>query len=406
MREGYLSDYFTSVAAKRLSAVEVDPGTSHQHEFNGSNELKRVLGTGAGEAQRFPTRFVWMGEENEAISEDGFATWYDARARHPTRSEYRLYFPTTDISALATPGDMMFIARRRDGSLMIIISAAGTTIENQLLWLFGIPQQASIFTAQDIESEAGNRTVDFAVRYILEELGIEPEEPETDRLDELLARFGGRFPTTKEFSLFARQTAERASPREEPDATLIAWMEHEEKLFRRLERQLVDSRLREGFISDGDTDVDGFLSFSLSVQNRRKSRAGLALQNHLEEIFNVHQIRFAAGAETENKSKPDFLFPSSAAYHDMAFPVANLTMLGAKTSCKDRWRQVLSEANRIKAKHLLTLEPGISENQTSEMKANSLQLILPAPLHNTYKLSQKKELYTISSFLELLKLRQ
>lgn len=35
-------------------------------------------------------------------------------------------------------------------------------------------------------------------------------------------------------------------------------------------------------------------------------------------------------------------------------------MLGAKTTIKERWRQVLEEANRIERKHLITLEPAVS----------------------------------------------
>ena len=107
-------------------------------------------------------------------------------------------------------------------------------------------------------------------------------------------------------------------------------------------------------------DVDGFLSFSLSVQNRRKSRAGQALENHLEELFTAHGIRFARGVVTENCNTPDFLFPGALEYQNPTFPTAMLTMLGAKSTLKDRWRQVLSEAARIEDKHLLTLEPGIS----------------------------------------------
>ena len=42
-------------------------------------------------------------------------------------------------------------------------------------------------------------------------------------------------------------------------------------------------------------------------------------------------------------------------------------MLGAKSTCKDRWRQVLAEDEKISRKHLLTLEPGISEPQTHQM---------------------------------------
>lgn len=400
MKPGYLSTYFEKVAAKRLSAVEADTAKSHQHEFNGSKELKKVLGTGTGEKISFPAIFVWLGQENEAISSEGSVTWYDARREHPTRSEYRLYFPTNAVTELANAGDLMIIAKRTNGSIMIIIASSGTTMENQLLWLFGIPHQTDLdFSVQDIQKE-DDREVDFAVRFILDELGIDVEEPEADYLDSLLNKYSG-FPTTKEFSLFARQTTKNVSALEEPDITLMAWMDHEEKLFRRMERQLVNERLQNGFVTDDGTDVSGFLKFSLSVHQRRKSRAGHALEHHLEEIFQIYKISYTRGAETENKSKPDFLFPSVKAYHDPNFSDNYLTMLGVKTTCKDRWRQILSEAARIKNKHLFTLEPGISTAQTNEMRSNSLQLVIPTPLHDTYNSNQKNWLMSMKDFLVL-----
>ena len=73
----------------------------------------------------------------------------------------------------------------------------------------------------------------------------------------------------------------------------------------------MEERLKAGFVNSAGADVDGFLKFSLSVQNRRKARVGLALENHLEEVFNEQSIRFVRGAKTENKSKPDFLFRES-----------------------------------------------------------------------------------------------
>jgi EcoRII C terminal len=142
------------------------------------------------------------------------------------------------------------------------------------------------------------------------------------------------------------------------------------------------------------------------VQNRRKSRAGHALENHLEAVLLVNGIRYARGAETENRNKPDFLFPSVADYRDPLFPPARLSMLGVKSTLKDRWRQVLSEAVRIDTKHLLTLEPGISENQTDEMRAKKLQLVLPRQLHSTFRLSQQAWLMNLSDFLAILKQRQ
>ncbi|MEL7398464.1 MAG: type II restriction endonuclease, partial [Pseudomonadota bacterium] len=63
------------------------------------------------------------------------------------------------------------------------------------------------------------------------------------------------------------------------------------------------------FTSADGTDVDGFISFSLSVQNRRKSRMGHSLENHMAAVLRAHDIRHVRGAITEHKHKPDFLFP-------------------------------------------------------------------------------------------------
>lgn len=182
----------------------------------------------------------------------------------------------------------------------------------------------------------------------------------------------------------------------------MAWMEREEILFRTLERHLIADRLAKGF----NDDVDNFISFSLSVQNRRKSRVGLALENHLELLFKECGIRYSRTAVTENKSKPDFIFPGQVEYHDPEFNPLNLTMLGVKSTCKDRWRQVLAEADRIKRKHLLTLEAAISTNQTDEMQAKDLQLVLPRSLHDTYSNAQRNWLMDVSAFTAMVRGRQ
>ena len=182
----------------------------------------------------------------------------------------------------------------------------------------------------------------------------------------------------------------------------MAWMQREEVLFRTMERHLIADRLTQGF----HDDVDSFLSFSLSVQNRRKSRVGSALENHLEEIFTQHSLRYARAAVTENKSKPDFLFPGIEEYRSAEYPESRLTMLGAKTTCKDRWRQVLSEAARIDIKHLLTLEAAISEPQTSEMRAQRLQLVVPKLLHDTYSPAQQIWLMSFRDFIGIVQVRQ
>jgi hypothetical protein len=183
-------------------------------------------------------------------------------------------------------------------------------------------------------------------------------------------------------------------------------MELEERLFMTLEKYIVGQRLVTGFMRNGEPDVETFVKYSLGVQNRRKSRAGWAFGNHIEALLQINGVAFTREANTEKRAGPDFLFPSEADYHNQKWPAERLTMLAAKTSCKDRWRQVLAEADRIQEKHLLTLEPGISLRQTSEMRKEKLTLVLPNKIHETYLDEQKKELMDIAEFIKLVTERQ
>lgn len=404
MKRGLLSDHFAGVVAKRLSVVETSPAKSNQHEFNGSAALRRLLGD--DDRKDIATRFIRVDDSDEAISASGTITWYDARRQHETRTEYRLYYAANEVTRLMEPGDVFFLALNRDGSALAIFTPDGGTVENQLRWLFGLddaPQGGFVF--HDIEHDDGLE-LGFAARHILDELGIEPDEPEAEVLDGLIEKFGLSFPSTRIFSDLARASLPDISAADAPDLALVEWMEREEALFRRLERRVVAARISDGFVDDDGADVDGFLAFSLSVQNRRKARAGQALEHHLEAVFIAQGIRYSRGAETENRNKPDFLFPGQLEYRNGAFPSARLTMLGAKSTVKDRWRQVLSEAQRIDYKHLLTLQPGISVNQTAEMKAKQLQLVIPRSLWPTYRPDQVSELMSVGDFITLVRSRQ
>lgn len=404
-----VSDYVEGVAAKYLSAVDADPKRSHQHEIGGlpSVGFKQYLGEPAKLEKRvFNARMVYLTDEQDApeIFAD-VVTWYDCRENQPHRSpEYRLYYKSNPVTELLNPGDFFLIAKLRDHSLLLVFTPANSVLELQLRALFGIDSvREKGFNAGDI-SKTG---LLLPLRLLLEDLGIEAFRAEPDDgewLARLLETFGkDGFPATARFSAFARQSLENeVDALAEADAALLAWMEREEKLFRIFERYFVQQRLREGFGDQGD-DVDAFIDFSLSVQNRRKSRVGHAFEGHLDTLFRLHGLRFeqgrGKGRVTENNAKPDFLFPDFGSYHNPAFPVQNLRILGAKTTCKDRWRQVLSEAARIPVKHLVTLEPAISTAQTEEMRSHQLQLVIPQAIHATYTPAQQGWLMTLDHFI-------
>jgi hypothetical protein len=404
MRRGHLSDYFKGVAMKRLSAVDAEPSRSNQHEVGTTPAMREFLGAGK---QEFAATFMWLGKEQDSFSEPGSLTLYDSREKKThRRPEWRLYYPSNPITEGMEEGDTLFIAKRTDGNLLFIVTPENSPIQQQVSWLFGFEGEPELqFSAHEVSGDE-DAELDFSARLILDELGIEYEDPQANTLDRIIEPFGSKFPTTVEFSDLARLTLPSIRAEDGPDVALIAWLDHEEAMFRRLERRVVSRRLTDGFVKDGEADVDGFLQYSLQVQNRRKSRMGRALEHHLAAVFRAFGLRFESQALTERGNKADFLFPGADAYHDESFSAHRLTFLGSKSTCKDRWRQVLPEAQRIWPKHLATLEPAISASQTDQMQAEHVHLVVPESIQSSYREDQRRWLLSIADFLDLVSSRQ
>ncbi|MCC5960484.1 MAG: hypothetical protein JJU08_14215 [Rhodobacteraceae bacterium] len=81
-------------------------------------------------------------------------------------------------------------------------------------------------------------------------------------------------------------------------------------------------------------------------------------------------------------------------------------MLATKTTCRDRWRQVINEADRISVKHLLTLQEGVSEAQFREMVQANVQLVVPEPLIGKFPPVIRTDIMTLESFLGDLRVLQ
>ncbi|MEX0382792.1 type II restriction endonuclease [Spiribacter sp. 1M153] len=400
-----VSEIFEIAAGRYLSAVDAEPNRSNQHEIGGLPKVgfKSVLGTPPkSDKYLIRTTMAYIPDEGDDAPEivRDTVSWYDARWRKPDRSpEYRLYYRNNPVSTRIREGDLMIIARKHDGELVILFTPPDSSASLQLESLFGLHSLEEKFARAQLPAYS----LSLPLKYLLEELGVQAIDLEDaeDDLQLVLDRFPSHFPRTSEFSALARERFP-ADPIGNPDSTLLAWMEREEALFRAYERHVVSERLRKGFGDDGE-DVDEFISFSLSVQNRRKSRVGHAFENHLSEIFHRRSLRYEKGGRTrvtENESKPDFLFPGFDEYHDPQFPSDRLFLLGAKTTCKDRWRQVLAEGKRLDRKYLATLETGISVTQTSEMISQQLELVIPGPLHESFRAEQRPVIWSLASFTD------
>ncbi|WP_376715005.1 type II restriction endonuclease [Janibacter limosus] len=82
------------------------------------------------------------------------------------------------------------------------------------------------------------------------------------------------------------------------------------------------------------------------------------------------------------------------------FDVNGLRLVGVKTTCKDRWRQVLSEGRRPGLpRFILTLQKGVSTRQMEEMRGHGLSLVVPQPLHDHFAPSDRPHLLSVAEFL-------
>ena len=108
---------------------------------------------------------------------------------------------------------------------------------------------------------------------------------------------------------------------------------------------------------------------------------------------------------TEGNKKPDFIFPSGKAYHDPNYDADKLIVLASKTTCKDRWRQIINEANRVRDrnKYLFTLQQGISAQQLTEMQIEGVVLIVPESHRKNFPKEFRDEILNLKQFIALVR---
>lgn len=278
-----------------------------------------------------------------------------------------------------------------------------------------------VFTKQtNIDYSGFFLETDEEIEEFLDTFGISPtetnslidvgkmsaESQEKLAIQEFIINLEVDFPASDVMSAAARAIEEKTYDHVEyiltnPDEKIISWTNMEYTLFRALEYARYGEIITKGFRS-----VDEFVRVANVVLNRRKSRAGKSLEHHLSAIFDGNSIEYSAQAVTEGNKKPDFLFPSQEAYHNHDFSVDYIISLAAKTTCKDRWRQVLNEADRLrdKPKYLCTLQQGISGAQMDEMQAANVILVVPKPYIVTYPKDRRDRIWTLARFVQYVKM--
>ena len=240
---------------------------------------------------------------------------------------------------------------------------------------------------------------------LIEQRTVSLEANEEAAINEFIKTLKVDFPSSEYMSLTAQAIQNAVYNHNEfiqtnPDKKLLDWTVVEYNLFRAVEHARYGEMIAKGF-----KDVDAFIEMANQVLNRRKSRAGKSLEHHLTTLFKGNDLKFTAQAVTEGNKRPDFIFPSEKAYHDMTFSTDKLISLAAKTTCKDRWRQVLNEADRLRSrqKFLCTLQQGISSPQLKEMQAENVVLVVPSEYITKYPQAYQKDIWSVKRFIEYVK---
>lgn len=369
-----------SIAFKRLTAVEVDACRSHQSEFQGVGAFAQLFGQTRQEFPNVP--MTVLGNESDTSVSFNNLTWYNAREKQAKRSpEYRLYYRDPPN---ATANDLLMILRddrSDDRPIALVIVEEGSTYESQLLALSGISDvnqiseggQAIATKIQDFD--VGLTSVFMSPLLDLlgwRDLDLAEVGKYSWDVEKALAEFGNKFPTTLEMSTYVFNEINPSTDLDIIDETLVMLWKQEEALFKAMEKRLFMPKIHSRV-----DDWDAFIDLAKSILNRRRSRAGYALENQLELILSTRKMKYSRNQFTEPSKKPDFLFPSINKYRDQSYPATNLRMLGVKTSLRERWEQILGEADRIKRKHLLTLESNISVKQRKQIDDKDVQLVIP-----------------------------
>ena len=417
--DGRLVDHLLGVGAKRISATEAySSGVSNGHELSAGRPVVQMLGSARAD---FRCDYLYLTDD---LDVEGFLavtsriTLYDAREKQPDRSpEWRLYYPVgcAPMESME-PGDYCWIARRVNGDVLVVVARDGSAPGRQLDRLFGTglrtrsdpaPQRARPFDLFSLDT-ADDDNLDLSDADLLLALGITAETETTDRLNEMIQRFGGQYPlpTTAAFSAYAREVCGIDDPLADPDRALATWTSMTNDLYVTYERHVIGPLLDAELANREHIDVDTFFRLATRFKNARFSRAGAAFESHIAALLRSAEVSFAQPPRMPDGSKPDFLFPSTTAYNDGSVPDAQLTFLAAKTTTKERWRQVVTEASRLEEKFLITMDRQLNADVLEAMRQNHVRAVIPASLQVEYGPVLATHMTSVRSFIDLVRERE
>jgi hypothetical protein len=367
--------------AKRLSANDTGLTGGHQVGFYLPGDVALTVAPELAEAVLNPRRRLRFTLRSHGQPSEPNLIYYNSRTirrQANGRNEFRVTGFGGRRSALQDPDST--------GSILVTAWDRSNAVE---AWLTRDLDEEEIVEGVLGPIDPGTQVTRTMSVEGRPEVSVSTKEECTPDIADLPSEWSGLFPAGRD--LTAEAIRRRPGTGQDADGRLVDRYRCEFGLFK-----VVEAAHTLPLITGGFPTVEGFLAVAQAVANRRKARAGRSLELHLSRVFDEEQIDYAVGATTEDNRRPDFLFPSSAAYHSGSA----VLMLGVKTSVKERWRQVLDEAARIPEKHLFTLSEGVSPDQFRQMEGAGLRLVVPSENTLKFPASVRPKLLTLAAFIE------
>lgn len=138
-------------------------------------------------------------------------------------------------------------------------------------------------------------------------------------------------------------------------------------------------------------------SLFLSASQQRKTRAGRSFEHHISAALRAGSVRFVEQAVTGGR-RPDFVMPDLAQLHSKKRRSEDALVLAAKTTLRERWKQVSSERLNCDV-FLATVDDRVAANSIREMADAGIQLVVPESLKTSDE-AQYRGLDNVLSFRE------
>lgn len=117
----------------------------------------------------------------------------------------------------------------------------------------------------------------------------------------------------------------------------------------------------------------------LSASQQRKSRAGYSFEHQIEAMLLDGGLPFAKQVVIEAKKRPDFVLPSLSQFRNPAEGTPPAIILSAKTTLRERWKQVQREMTGREL-FLATVDESIAANAIEDMATLGIVLVVPEAL--------------------------